>query len=90
MQAKNFGKRASVDVRCADASSRAYLDADSTKNACGSHYHVREPATQHLNLTFKDFAECLASWKAKKLLVRVRSCCFTTNIIMQNSHHGNI
>ena len=74
VQAEAFGaQRAAVDVLCSDERADAFLEHDADKNVYGSFYHIREPSTRHLSMSFRDFAGCLTSWASKKLLVRVRA-----------------
>lgn len=61
-----------MDVLCSDERADAFLEHDSNKNVYGSFYHIREPSTRHLSMSFHDFAGCLTAWTSKKLLVRVR------------------
>ena len=61
-----------MNVLSSEEKSSAFVEHDETKNGFGSFYHVREPATQRLHLTFSDFIDCLSSWKARKAFVRVR------------------
>ncbi|BDA49058.1 probable hypoxia-inducible factor 1-alpha inhibitor [Coccomyxa sp. Obi] len=69
--AKAFGmNRADVEVLSSEEKSSAFVEHDESKNAFGSFYHVREPATQRLHMTFSDFIDCLSTWKARKAFVR--------------------
>ena len=86
VQAGAFGVQRKVEVLCAEEESSAYLEHDPEKNVFGSYYHVREPKTRRLPMTFPDFAACLTTWTSKKLLLKVwyvNSCqiCFPIRIL---------
>ncbi|KAK9844525.1 hypothetical protein WJX74_003603 [Apatococcus lobatus] len=57
-------------VFCSDAKRNAFLLGDSSQNAYGSDYHVREPETQLLHMTFPSFIESLKAWQSRKLLLQ--------------------
>ena len=60
------------NVFCSDARRNAFLIGDLSRNVYGSHYHVREPETQRLTMTFPGFAQSLLAWQTRKLLLQVR------------------
>lgn len=60
------------NVFCSDAKRNAFLLGDASRNAYGSHYHVREPETQLLRMTFPGFVESLQAWQSRRLLLQVR------------------
>ncbi len=77
-----------MDVLSSEEKSSAFVEHDESKNAFGSFYHVREPATQRLHMTLSDFIDCLSSWKARKTFVRVRKMLQMLKMTVQANRCG--
>jgi hypothetical protein len=61
------------EVRCSSAEKDRFIVGQPGKNVYGSSYHVREPETRTIAMTFPDFVECLQKWKAsEKVFLQVR------------------
>ena len=65
-------------VSCSSAEKDRFFLGQPAKNVYGSGYHVREPETRTIQMTFADFTECLLKWHAsEKVFLKVR--CNTFN-----------
>ena len=58
-------------VFCSAQKHNTFVETDPDKNAFGSYYHIREPQTQALQMTFAEYADCAKTWTAKKVLFKV-------------------
>lgn len=73
LQMEGMGNRKQDwSVFCSDAKRNAFLLGDASRNAYGSHYHVREPETQLLHMTSPGFVESFKTWQSRRLLLQVR------------------
>ncbi len=59
-------------VLCSDSRRQRFYEYDELKNVYGCYYHVREPETQRLEMTFPEFVQCSQRWQARRLLLKVR------------------
>lgn len=58
-------------VFCSAQQHNLFIETDTDINVFGSYYHIREPQTQQLQMTFAEYADCAKSWTAKKVLFKV-------------------
>ena len=61
-------------VFCSDQKHNLFIETDTDKNIFGSYYHIREPQTQMLQMTFAEYADCTRTWTARKVLFKVCMC----------------
>ena len=61
-----------LTVLCSDSRRCRFVEYDDLKNVYGSYYHVREPETQRLEMTFPEFVQCTQRWQSRRLLLKVR------------------
>lgn len=74
IQSKQMGQEASWEVLCSLQKHNAFIDTATGKNIFGSYYHVREPQTQKLLMTFGEYAQCAKQWTSKKVMFKVIHC----------------
>ncbi|DBA69067.1 TPA: hypothetical protein ACH3X2_013228 [Trebouxia sp. C0005] len=67
---KQMGQEASWEVLCSLQKHNAFIDTATGKNIFGSYYHVREPQTQKLLMTFGEYAQCAKQWTSKKVMFK--------------------
>ncbi len=60
-------------VLCSDALRQSFMDCDQSQNDPSSCYHVREPDTRVLDMTFPEFENCVGQWSRRRLCLQV-SC----------------
>lgn len=58
-------------VLCSTQKHNSFIETDTAKNVFGSYYHVREPQTQELQMTFAEYAECAQKWTTRTVLFKV-------------------
>ena len=58
-------------VFCSAQKHKLFIETDMNSNVFGSYYHIREPQTQSLQMTFAEYADCTRTWTAKKVLFKV-------------------
>ena len=58
---------------CSDAMRQSFMECDQAKNDPSSCYHVREPDTRVLDMTFPEFENCVGQWSRRRLCLQV-SC----------------
>lgn len=58
-------------VFCSTQKHNLFIETDTDINVFGSYYHIREPQTQKLQMTFAEYAACAKTWTAKKVLFKV-------------------
>eukprot|EP00887_Chlorella_sp_A99_P002105 scaffold21.g2105.t1 len=66
-----MGGQHELPVLCSGARRNRFLEYDDGKNGRASPYHVREPETQRLAMSFPDFAQCAARWQARRVFCKV-------------------
>lgn len=70
-------------VLCSTQKHNLFMETDTEKNVFGSYYHIREPQTQELQMTFAEYAECAKKWTTRKVLFKVYTSpvsCNSANI----------
>lgn len=60
-----------LEVLCSATGKCRFMQCRDSSNIFGSHYHVREPETQRLQMDFKGFAQCAQQWQKRQLLLQV-------------------
>ncbi|GAB4818813.1 hypothetical protein N2152v2_005859 [Parachlorella kessleri] len=61
-----------LTVLCSDARRCRFMEYEELKNVYGSYYHVREPETQRLEMTFPEFVQCTQRWQSRRLLLKAK------------------
>ena len=69
-----MGQEASWEILCSLQNHNAFIETATCNNIFGSYYHVREPQTQKLSMTFGEYAHCAKQWTSKKLIFKVTHC----------------
>lgn len=81
IQSKQMGQEASWEILCSLQKHNAFVETATGKSIFGSYYHVREPQTQKLSMTFGEYAQCIKQWTSKKLIFKVIHCkCMCSKI----------
>lgn len=60
-------------VRCSAQKANSFTFTNMDKNIFGSYYHIREPKTRQLQMTFREYAQCAKHWTTSKILFKVHS-----------------
>lgn len=63
----------SLVVLCSAIQKNRFLECDDAKNAFGSLYHVREPESQRLGMTFHEFLQCSQRWQTQQVYLKVQA-----------------
>ena len=63
-----------VEVLCSNGLRRRFIEFDSSKNLATSPYYLREPETQQLRMTVKEFVQCAASWQTRHIMLKATIC----------------
>ena len=61
------------NVLCSSQTHNCFTSTDMDKNTFGSYYHIREPQTRNLQMSFKEYAQCAKHWTINKVLFKVWS-----------------
>ena len=71
-------------VLCSAQKHNLFIETDLDKNVFGSYYHIREPQTQQLHMTFAEYAQCATTWTTKKVMFKV---CLSCNLAPASKLH---
>ena len=72
-------RRKVFKVLCSDGLRQCFMECDQSKNDPSSCYHVREPETRALDMTFSEFENCITQWSRRRLCLQV-SCMTSCNV----------
>jgi hypothetical protein len=56
---------------CSATNRNRFIECNAAKNVYGSMYHVREPETQLLHMSFPEFVNCAERWKMRNIFLKV-------------------
>lgn len=70
-QATAMDRRRVFSILCSDALRQSFMECDQSKNDPSSCYHVREPDTRALDMTFPEFENCIRQWSRRRLCLQV-------------------
>lgn len=71
------GADVSLQVFCSATGKSRFIECDADRNAFGSHYHVREPETQLLDMSLHGYMECVKNWQFRQLHLKVTDQYFS-------------
>jgi Cupin-like domain len=63
-----------VEILCSDRPRNRFIERDSSKNLAAGPYYLREPETQQLKMTVKEFVQCAARWEARQVMFKGTIC----------------
>lgn len=69
----------SLVVLCSASQKNRFMECDDGKNVFGGLYHVREPESQRLSMTFHEFAQCAQRWQTRQVYLKVSSASTCTS-----------
>lgn len=72
-----------VQVRCSDRRRHRFIECDDLKNLAVGPYYLREPETQRLKMTVREFVQCAATWDARRVMLN--AMIFQRNIDVDNA-----
>ncbi|KAL0039566.1 hypothetical protein WJX77_002084 [Trebouxia sp. C0004] len=67
---KQMGQEASWGILCSLQKHNAFIETATGKNIFGSYYHVREPQTLKLSMTFGEYTQCAKQWSSKGIMFK--------------------
>ena len=59
-----------VEVLCSDKKRHRFIQCDDSKNLAVGPYFLREPETQRLKITVREFVQCAATWDARRVMLK--------------------
>lgn len=69
----------SLVVLCSASQKNRFMECDDGKNVFGGLYHVREPESQRLSMTFHEFVQCAQRWQTRQVYLKVSSASTFTS-----------
>ncbi len=63
-----------VEILCSERRRNQFIEHDASKNLASGPYYLREPETQRLKMTVKEFVQCAATWEARQVMLKCTIC----------------
>ena len=60
-----------VEIQCSDRTKHRFIECDISKNLAVGPYFLREPETQHLEMTVREFVQCAAKFDARRVMLKI-------------------
>ncbi len=73
-----------VEVLCSDKRRNRFVEHDASKNLAAGPYYLREPETQRLKMTVKEFVQCAAKWEARQVMFKGTICHQTKKVAINS------